>query len=226
LQKAPHLNKEIITVAKIETIQDQLHEAGFDLNPVFNLNNHDIGPHQNPTEQTHAMLIGHTKFLWNRFIQKADLDLKDPLDTYTEKTCKQILPTNNNQSIEFGHQGPPYFNLVKFAQSMGFAWIAPNHMAIHPKFGPWFSLRAVYFFNGSGVNESQMNKAAQCVSCQQHCLPFFKILEKKSLSFGPHNVHDWMAMRASCPIGKEYQYAPNQLFYHYLKQKKFLIQDR
>lgn len=65
----------------------------------------------------------------------------------------------------FGHQqleggSGSYVALQRCAQAIGLAHLdAASHLCLHPKYGPWFSLRAVLVFDGVKFNGECLPKA-------------------------------------------------------------------
>jgi hypothetical protein len=108
-----------------------------------------------------------------------------------------------------------YIPIVQIAEKAGFCQKTENHLAIHSKWGPWFSLRALIFCD----------------------LEYFSKIPDKPKKISPDNIlelpksydidhwQQWYKIRSQIPLGKQYEFGKNQLHYHYTKFKKYLLRD-
>lgn len=117
--------------------------------------------------QALTLLVGNTKHIWEPFLSACTehpqlLDLADPLDAYVERSVEAVLqdtfPTascrvfyghRKSQSLLGGDGGSSgYVALQRMAQAGGIAYLdEESHLCMHPKYGPWFALRACLVFD-------------------------------------------------------------------------------
>lgn len=130
--------------------------------------------------QALTLLVGNTKHIWEPFLSACTehpqlLDLADPLDAYVERSVEAVLqdtfPTASCR-VFYGHRksesllggdggGSGYVALQRMAQAGGIAYLDDeSHLCMHPKYGPWFALRACLVFDDivhSGKRPEQLD---------------------------------------------------------------------
>lgn len=103
-----------------------------------------------------GVLIGNTRELWEVFIDECRrnpelLEQADPLDTYVVRTITTAAQQGGApppSRIIWSHVpedlGGQYVAMQHLAAAIGFAYLDnTSHLCLHPKHGPWFSMRAV-----------------------------------------------------------------------------------
>ena len=178
-------------------------------------------PHYNH-KNTFGIIIGNSKYLWPFFIKELKQNLTllthaNPLDQYVREAVLTFL-----DEIEISWQvfwaevnAPKRIALQKLAKVSGLADLSPSHLNVHREFGPWIAFRAVIVFD----TEASDDKAPiinLCEPCSKPCLKPFKIALQKD------TWENWLKVRTSCPVGKEYRYSEDQIRYHYTKDKSIL----
>lgn len=122
-------------------------------------------------------------FLQHLASHPAALEAANPLDVFVEAAvthavtqCCQALqrqqqcPSDNNRpakqqdrnggvrcAIRFSHHTEPgrFVNMMRAAQLSGLAYYSSTtHLCMHPRYGPWFALRAVAVFDVDGPDPS------------------------------------------------------------------------
>lgn len=109
-----------------------------------------------------GMLVGNTRELWDTFVDacrndSALMELEDPLDTYVTRVITQAaqqLPSPPTR-IYWSHKpatdlagGAPFVAMQRLAAAIGMAYLdEASHLCLHPKHGPWFSMRAVLLWD-------------------------------------------------------------------------------
>lgn len=194
----------------------RLAAAGFDLL-------HEIDPsriaHEPGLERLVAdparrrgVIVGNTRALWPRFLaaRRADpalLAAKDPLDAYTEREVAAAAPDAVCFYAHRRYDGA-FLPFQRLAAAAGLAALAPTHLLIHPTFGAWFGLRAVVLTEGEPISHSPLPIPCHC---DQRCRDAF------TRARSSEGWRVWLAVRDSCPIGREHRYSDDQLAYHYTK---------
>jgi methylmalonic aciduria homocystinuria type C protein len=120
--------------------------------------------------------------------------------------------------IRFAPEPPPRrVAMQRLAHVAGLAWLAPSHLCVHPRFGPWIALRAAVVIDVEGP-PPQTPIAAPC-DCATGCQPAFD----RALAAGtPRDQAElrerwrlWLAVRDACPVGRAHRYDDDQIRYHY-----------
>ncbi|CAG8559782.1 6593_t:CDS:2 [Paraglomus occultum] len=150
-----------------------LYTLGFDIVYAFSAQRYNTGvkTHAPLTTfdrtNTLAVLVGNTKHLWHIFasyVRHNHDTQKHPLDTYTNICIEHVVsslvaryPNSLAYDIRYAYEVAPE-RLVSFQQLMtsaSFAYYNPNcFLSIHPKYGPWFGLRAVITIDMEGPAET------------------------------------------------------------------------
>lgn len=212
--------------------------AGLDLVHAFDAAAYDavVADHASLTPlarfgRAHALaaLVGNTRAMWPRFLaayhSQPDLQASaDPLDRFvTEAVTAAAARLDVPHISRFAHvQGPELVSMLRLADAAGFATLGPAHLAVHPEHGPWFGLRAVLVFDAPPPAPSPPPRV--CEGCPAPCRgPFAEALER---THGDEDVRRtwraWVAVRDACPVGGAHRYGPEQLEYHYTKDRRRL----
>lgn len=164
-----------------------------------------------------AVLIGNTRALWQRFLE-ARRDIPDPLDAYVMEAvhgARAVLDVRSE--VRFAHQGGARLvSMLQLADLSGMAHLGPAHLAIHPRHGPWFALRAVVVFDADPPSEPAL-APDPCTGCPAPCVD--------ALRRAGDDWRDWLAVRDACPEGRGSRYGERQILYHYTKDPRALSGD-
>lgn len=173
---------------------------------------------------------------------------QDPVDTYTESTITDIaqkyavVPNKGRYQCHwsFTYDMKKLVSMQDAAAASGAAYFDPeSHLCIHPKYGPWISYRAivVFFAESNSVNNRKIPPPPPPLGCPLSPEEYriakekFEAALKISINGDDGNlnvqansevVDAWIALRDSIPIGKQYRYDEDQLFYHYTKDPRYL----
>jgi methylmalonic aciduria homocystinuria type C protein len=182
-----------------------------------------------------AVLIGNTGALWPLFTERLRQEptlaaAEHPLDTYVESSVAALVSELGalRSVTYFGHvTQPKALPIQRLAELVGFAAIAPSHLAIHPVHGPWLALRAVLVLDAPGPSGEPPPLPRPCLACTKPCMPAFeRALEASGMPLSSRSIalhaDSWIAVRDACPIGKASRYEPAQLRYHYRNDRSAL----
>jgi hypothetical protein len=161
-----------------------------------------------------GLLIGNTRALWPRFtdalrdpsIVPALAAERDPLDRYTERAIDAAFP---GARIYYGHRryGDAFVPLQHLAVAAGLGALAPNHLVIHPAFGPWFALRAAVLIEGDPP--PRLARIAQPCRCDAACAAVLARAQRST------SWQDWLAVRDACSL-RDWRYSDDQVRFHYV----------
>lgn len=221
----------------ITRISEALALSGFDIAQPFNIGTYNSYALENPRlprfpdfERTEALalLIGNTRLAWEPFLAdyKSQAQTPDnPFDSYAERVVKAALKDSPMPyKLRFGHHsGDEFVSLLHACEASGFAKVSPANLAIHPKHGLWFGLRAVAVFDSPPLQSKPQDWVSPCVECARPCKAVTDALMTK------HN-NDWMAcswqervsVRDACPVAPDARYSPAQIRYHYSRDRSAL----
>jgi methylmalonic aciduria homocystinuria type C protein len=182
-----------------------------------------------------ALLLGNTGALWPLFTARlrrepALASAPHPLDSHVESAVAAIVGAAGSLDTAsyFGHTVQPRaLPIQRLAELVGFAAIAPSHLAIHPVHGPWIALRAVLVIDTPGPSGEPPELVKPCPACPKPCMPCFEhALEASGMLLSSQAIarhaDAWIAVRDACPIGKASRYEPAQLRYHYQNDRSAL----
>jgi len=172
-----------------------------------------------------GVLVGNTRALWQPFTaalrDPAFAAERDPLDRYTERTIDAAFGSPNpadSAGPVAGSTAPPariyyshrrydgaFLPMQRLAALTGLGALAPNHLVIHPIYGPWFALRAILLVDGEPPARAPI---AQPCSCSASCATAFTRANESA------DWRDWLAVRDSCSL-RDWRYSEDQVTYHY-----------
>ena len=211
-------------------LQDRLMSFGFDILHPFSLEGIDEEllnslSVDDPTNTT-GYLIGNTASIWEPFImwlaQQANWsDIGDPLETYVEEIIEQCVEIDHaGVRIFWTHETERYVLPVqRIAHSTGLAYLSAGQFNIHPRFGPWFALRAVVVFSGeTNQNSSVSNPSSDSIEGKAAAL--FNHLLAHHASW-----QEWLSLRDLYTVGRAYRYSAAQIQYHYTRDKTVLFDE-
>lgn len=181
-----------------------------------------------------GVLVANSRALWPRFLdeltQNPSLLLPPhPLDAYTEQSVCQAftrLETAVPQyHLRYAHDTDPILPIQRVATDAGLSVMAPCHLSLHPRLGPWFALRAVILLDIAGPKTPPSPPQSPCDECHQPCLPALRTAIQGGAPYDeaePATWRPWLAVRDACPVGRRHRYPEAQIDYHYGKSKHVL----
>jgi methylmalonic aciduria homocystinuria type C protein len=182
-----------------------------------------------------GILVGNTKSLWPQFINafSRSIFLQDdphPLDRYVQEQVRYVLGKFSMRWDVRWDCSPPAERIAmqRLAEIAGCATLSSTHLSVHPKFGPWISLRAVIVLDmpGDGLKAPEKTNNL-CSDCERSCLPAFERAMNSVRELTSESVSrdwkQWLAVRDACPVGRdEHRFYDNQIRYSYTKDRVFL----
>ena len=185
-----------------------------------------------------GVLIGNTRRLWPAFtaayaVDAALAEAEQPLDTYvvTRLTALLAEATSARTRLVFSHVTTPRaFPIQRLAEQVGLAAMSPCHLAIHPRHGLWFALRAVAVVDVPGPEVPTAAAERPCLGCPAPCLPALKQAllvsgEQPSSEAVAQHAAAWIAVRDACPVGRASRYGEIQLGYHYAPERSRILPE-
>lgn len=212
-----------------------LRPRGFDLVQSFDVASYNRSPHALATtfrlptfERSHplGLIIAHGAALWQVFIEALEQNERlqassHPLDDYTEHVVAKLQRTTRSPSSAFfSHRTDPLIPIQRIAEVAGLAGLSPSHLSVHPSVGPWLGLRAVVVFDADHTDDPAP-AARPCEGCSRPCLSAFERVRSDPRA----SWQAWLAVRDSCPVGREARYGDRQIQYHYTKERGALTLD-
>jgi len=215
---------------------EALRQRGFDLVQSFDAVSYNDSPLAHATKfrlptfdrpRPLGLLIAHGAALWQVFIDALRKSERlrassHPLDDYTEHVVAELQRTTASRSTAFfSHRTDPVIPIQRIADVAGLAGLSPSHLSVHPRVGPWLGLRAVVVFAEDQISTAAPASLRPCETCPQPCLAAFERARRDPAS----SWRAWLAVRDSCPIGREARYSDPQIQYHYTKERSALSPD-
>lgn len=178
-----------------------------------------------------GLLIGNTRALWPVFIDAlrddpALLQARNPVETYVVRVIEagqRALALRSE--MRWAHSvGREMVAVQRLAELSGLAALAPANLSVHPHFGPWIALRAVAVLDLPGPPGPPAPAVLACADCERACLPAFRRARSGWLgsAASDNGWRLWLAVRDSCPLGREHRYDDDQIVYHYTKDPAVL----
>ena len=195
---------------------------------------------KNHDENYLGLLVGNTKSIWSVFEKCLKEDSKiiessHPLDTWIESriktACEKILCKNGKQQIRYeirwvrDSRSGYKFMAQGLADVIGLAPIEPSmQLCVHPRYGPWFAMRAVILLNITSTLNLKANSISfEKSSCEKMgCATVQKEMMKEA-SERPYDWKKWLAVRDNCKVGAQFRYSPKQIEYHYTQSRQILL---
>jgi methylmalonic aciduria homocystinuria type C protein len=181
-----------------------------------------------------GLIIGNTRRLWPVFASalRDDASLlgaEHPLDTYVEKVLTDAAAQSiaDRNVVLFAHRMTPApIAIQRIAHEGGLAHLSPSRLSVHPRFGPWWSLRAVIVVDADGPLGDRAVAPDPCTPCAKPCLAAFDRAVAATDLARPGEVESqwksWAEVREVCPEGRAFRYGDDQLRYHYAKDRSIL----
>lgn len=213
-----------------------LRARGFDLVQSFDAESYNRSPRALGTSfrlpnfgltQPLGLVIAHGAALWQVLLAAVHDDEQlraspHPLDEYTERVVVELQHATAHPSAAFfSHHTDPVIPIQRIADVAGLAGISPSHLSVHPRVGPWLGLRAVVVFAEQHTPEPGAVFERPCERCSEPCIvPFQRAVAAPARAWPA-----WLAVRDSCPVGREARYDELQIRYHYTKDRSLLRGD-
>lgn len=201
-------------------------------------------------ERNLGLLVGNTRALWQPFTDwygQQHPTPSHPIDTYVQRqleACRQaVKPLTTrlylSHQMDFpladGTRGP--VPMVRLAAQVGLTGVSPVHLAVHPTYGLWISLRAVFSFDADWTDGARHDVAAKdettdaperhapCERCQAPCVDALSQAQQTLTRTGridAQNWRAWLGIREVCPVGGQWAYPEKQSEYHYTHNQRLL----
>jgi hypothetical protein len=182
-----------------------------------------------------ACLLGNSRAVWAPFVswlraEPRRAELADPFDTYAATALARACALQDAERpppvrVVFPYErGAPDF--VGLAVRAGLLWKGAGGLGVHPVFGPWVSLRALFVFPPMTASFAPAaTVCAPCTHCDTGCGPAYRALSVpgSEAEFRHGDTwRGWARARAACPTGAEHRYDADQLTYHYTHDRDIL----
>ncbi len=159
--------------------------------------------------------------------------LLDPLDSWSKEVIGDIAKTFGGRAIYPSDQ--PYHPFQQWAMAATGMKPSPLGILIHPVYGLWHAYRAAIIFDqlkhsqkSDVLNQSDEKLSHPCDSCAEK--PCLSACPVDAFSDGEYDVKSCRAhvksdgglacrtkgclARRVCPVGKEFEYVPEQMEFH------------
>lgn len=166
--------------------------------------------------------------------------LPNPLDQFVEQEIRAAIAgmSGIDQSspkaafeeaqIWYAHQGENgYVSVQTAAELAGLGTRSPGGLCVHPRFGPWISLRALVVVPYP-LAHPVVTPARPCPHCDDGCRRALANMQRdldiKTATAAGLTVdwRRWLALRDACPLGAGYRFSEDQIQYHYEKSADHL----
>lgn len=189
-------------------------------------------------DRAELLITGNTRALWPHFVahaagaqarepgpsSAAELQPAHPLDAYTERVHRGLAP--QGCVLQFAHQIAPALPFQRLGAELQLCEAGPAGLSVHPEYGPWFALRALYIFPhgttsallGTRRSGAQPSRS-RCAGCSAPCKPALTTALRVTKTLDREGVASafaaWLAVRDACPAGREHRYDSEQIRFHY-----------
>lgn len=226
----------------LEKFHRELVPAGLDLAAPFGVQdyNSSVGTSWRlpdfGRERTLAIVVAASRAFWRPFLDACRKDPgilsnPHPVDDWSELNIRRAAAASGLPfEPRWPHlRGPETVAIQRAAVLAGLAHLSPSHLCIHPVHGPWIALRGVVVFDMEGPANPLPPAPDPCTACPAPCLDALKTAQA---GLGNHvpgtdsplpNWPDWVEIRSVCPAGTASRYEPDQIRYHYAKDRTVLV---
>ncbi len=177
-----------------------------------------------------VVLIGNSRAVWPHFMEQLQAQPSrrsdpHPFDRWTSEFISrltvEVVGPHYGFDVRFVFEGGARaFSALHLAEACGLAYRGPAGLAVHPRMGPWFALRAAIVIDTPGVVAGSPDPVCErCVA--KPCIAALQTaLGERPPVDVHHGVirdrwHDWLAVRDACPVGVEERYGEAQIRWHY-----------
>lgn len=160
-----------------------------------------------------GVLVGNTRALWPIVRPLVAGGAPDPIEHYTEATIARAFP---GAPTWFSHRryAGAFLPFQRIAVAAGLGALAPTQLVIHPRFGPWFALRALVIRAG----DPPPTRALPPYRCTGDCE-----LRLAAALASTGDWRAWLAVRDACTVGRDARYSDEQLTYHYTHNRGLIV---
>ena len=148
---------------------------------------------------------------------------RHPVDHFVISQIEKIM---TGHPIQIVYPGDHLVPLVELGQLAGWHHTSPLGLGIHPEHGPWYAYRAVILTNGIKMTPISSSDSPCSNCCDKPCisacpagavnLSGFDVDRCSKFRLGIDSpCADKCLARLACPVGKDDQYTPEQMKYHY-----------
>ena len=150
----------------------------------------------------------------------------DPVNRWTREVMDPIA-SDFGARVSYPFDGPPWHPFVRWMQATGQAFVSPLGLAIHPRYGLWFALRAALLFDRVLPLE-QPQETSPCETCRDRpCLTACPVDAFTGQAYAAEKCRDHLATtagadcmalgcraRRACPVGTAWRYTPAHAAFH------------
>ncbi len=241
------VNRPLVNTA--QTAERALAEAGLQLQAVFKLADLDesqlpgITRHQAEYPQNQCLLFAHGgQILWQQLHNQWPdyASHPDAVDCYSRDRVREYLKSRgiDDQALfvypfnETEHCDEPH--LQALGERAGWHHDSPLMIGMHGKYGSWFAYRALVLTTSALPETCPASDPAPCDSCAtKPCIQACpaSAVQQDGLDMQACAEHRLQASsecaetchaRLACPFGREYQYRPEQMAWHYRRSLQSL----
>jgi epoxyqueuosine reductase QueG len=156
--------------------------------------------------------------------------LRDPVDTYTARVLAEAVhgleragqASRVVHALE--HREGCFADLVALGRAAGLGWPSRLGLLLHPRFGPWMSLRAVVLSEADFAVGGELRVTAPCEGCPAPCatacpgaaLPAsgFDVSRCAETRRSLDRCRDRCAARRACTLGLDHAYSERAEAHH------------
>lgn len=174
------------------------------------------------------IVIGHLgQKLWKN-ISVSLTTSEHPIDDFSIASVQSLFETHYPaQSYEIIYPGDKVIGLQQLGSQLGWHYPSPFKVGINNEWGSWFAYRAVVLSDSHFAETKPLDSSSPCVDCQQQfCISACPAQALDNNEFEFTKCIDFRKQQASacrnqclarlaCPVGEQYRYTDEQVFYHY-----------
>jgi hypothetical protein len=178
-----------------------------------------------------VVLVGNAgPELFARFAQSPEVKdgMADPMDAWTRRVLTAVAADLGATPL-FPFGGPPWLPFQRWAMRAEPVAPSPLGVLIHPDFGLWHAYRGALAFDRPVDVPQRQESASPCAACSDKpCLttcPVSAFVEGEPYDVdacaghvasrdGEDCLHLACRARRACPVGRNYQYEPEQAHFH------------
>ncbi len=180
-----------------------------------------------------VVLVGNAgPDMWRTFTAQVPLADRqrnaDPLDTWTRRTLSAIAGSLGAEPL-LPFDGPPFLPFSRWAKRCGPVFTSPMGPLIHPEYGLWHAFRGAFAFSEAlELPPPDEERTSPCARCPDRpCLDTCPVGALRDAAYDVAACIDHIRTpagmdcvmlscraRRACPIGRRYQYEPDQSMLH------------
>jgi cyanocobalamin reductase (cyanide-eliminating) / alkylcobalamin dealkylase len=181
-----------------------------------------------------VVLVGNSAAVWPHFMALLSAQPErrreaHPFDRFTAEVLSRVVLMTVGPRFAFDlrfsfEAGARAFSATHLAAAAGLAHRGPAGLAIHPRLGPWFALRAAIVIDTPGRAAPPPDPV--CERCREKpCLSALAkaLADEDPIAIAHRAVRDkwgaWLAVRDACPVGTAHRYPEAQIRWHYAHER-------